>query len=164
MDTVDTDLEPSSRQGASLLRRLQPRLSARTQLLLAGTVWYAAAIALGMRGVGWLVPAEWGLLLAGVGVALGLLKARYAMSRVAARAIARIRERDRNRCAGGFFSWQSWVVVLAMMAVGHALRLTSLPRPALGVLYVAISTGLLVAGALYWRAAYTPSEDVAPGS
>jgi hypothetical protein len=138
---------------ASIAHRVKPRLSARGQFVLAGTVWYAAGLALGARGAMWVMESEWAMLLAGAGAILGVLKARFIMQRVASRAIERIRERDREKCAGGFFSWQSWLVVLVMMAGGHALRLTPIPHPLLGALYLAIATGLLIAGSSYWRSA-----------
>jgi hypothetical protein len=162
MGSSNTDASTVSSR-AAVASRLKPRLSARAQFVLAGLVWYAAAIVLGVRGVGWLVGSEWALVLAGIGLALGLAKARFAMMRVASRAIDRIRARDRDRCGGGFFSWQAWLVVVVMMAAGHALRLTSIPRPALGVLYVAISVGLIVAGWAYWRAAASDASNSAVG-
>jgi hypothetical protein len=159
MEPVDTDIAVPRGTAPSLADRIKPRLSARSQLLLAGVLWYAVAVLLGSRGIGWLIGAEWALVLGLVGVLLGVLKARFIMERVARRAISRIRERDREKCAGGFFSWQSWLVVLGMMALGHALRLTATPRPLLGALYVAIATGLLIAGRLYWVAAGRSASD-----
>lgn len=160
METADTDVAIPGRSRPSLTNRLKPRLSARFQLLLAGIVWYAVAVALGLRGIGWVRGSQWVALLAAIGVGLGVLKGRFIMQRVASKAIARIQERGRDKCAGGFFSWQSWAVVLVMMAGGHALRLTPAPRPILGALYIAIATGLLLAGRLYWRAAITPAEQL----
>ncbi len=139
---------------SSALHTYKPRASAKTQLVLAGCVWYLAATILGVRAVGWLVGADWALLLAGAGFALGLLKARYIMEPVALKAIERIEERDRAKCAGGFFSWRSWLIVAVMMGVGIALRMTPIPRPWLGALYVTISTGLVLAGSRYWMAAF----------
>lgn len=162
MEPNDTDVAVPAGETLSFGDRFKPRLSARSQFVLAGAIWYAVAVALGTRGIGWLVGAEWALPLAVGGVVLGVLKARFIMERVAKRAIGRIHERDRGKCAGGFFSWQSWLVVIAMMALGHALRLTATPRPILGALYVAIATGLLIAGRLYWMAASPPSKSIDP--
>lgn len=128
------------------------------QLVLAGLVWYAAAAILAWRAVGWLVGADNALLLAVVGFVFGLLKARFIMDPVAVRAVGRIHERGREECAGGFFAWQSWLIVLVMMMAGHALRLTAIPHPWLGALYVTISTGLLLAGRRYWVAAFGKGE------
>lgn len=158
METFDTDAVIPGEPRPPFTDRLKPRLGARTQLLLAGFVWYAVAISLGLRGAGWVIGSEWSTLLVVVGLVLGALKGRFIMQRVASSAIDRIQERGRDKCAGGFFSWKSWLVVLVMMAGGHALRLTAIPRPILGALYIAIAMGLLIAGRLYWRAAIEPVD------
>jgi len=136
----------------SLIDRLKPRASARTQLLMAMAVWFSAALILGGRGVYW-VPLEmkwlpWVVMAA----ALGWLKARFLLEPVARRIVARILERGRDRCAGGFFAWQSWLMVLTMVAAGHALRLTAISRPILGLVYILISVALIIAIRVYWQA------------
>jgi hypothetical protein len=144
-----------SELGAS---HLKPRASAKVQLVLAGLVWYAAAAILAWRAASWLIGADNALLLAAIGIVFGLLKVRFIMDPVAARAVDRIHARGREECAGGFFAWQSWLIVIVMMVAGHALRLTAIPRPWLGALYVTISTGLLLAGRRYWIAATDKGE------
>ena len=131
----------------------KPRASARAQLVLAGLVWYAAAAILAWRAAGWLIGADYALVLATAGLLFGLLKARFIMDPVAVEAVERIESRGKEECAGGFFAWQSWLIVILMMAAGIALRLTPIPRPWLGALYVTISTGLVLAGGRYWIAA-----------
>ncbi len=131
----------------------------RLQLVLAGVLWAVAAVILASRGVSWLLPlASWPALLLG-GIALGALKARYILRPVARKVIERIRDRGPAAPVAGFLSIRSWVVVVLMMAGGHALRLTAAPRPVLGVLYVAIASALLIASRAYWRVhAYGWSE------
>jgi hypothetical protein len=132
--------------------RVRPSLVAgeRVQLVLAGGLWIVAAIVLGVRGAGWLVSAPWSLVLALTGVALGVLKARFLLDRVALGVARRIHDRGPGASVVGFLSVRSWVVVVIMMAGGHALRLTATPRPLLGVLYVAIATALVLASRAYW--------------
>ncbi len=137
--------------GDGFLQRLKPRASARVQLVLAGTLWFIAAAILGSRGALWLAEEPGWLWMAAVALVAGLVKARYLLGPVARRAAARIVARGRDRCAGGFLSWQSWLLVLAMVAGGHALRLTATPRWVLAMLYVAVATALLVGGSIYWR-------------
>ncbi len=129
---------------------LKPRASANTQLALAATVWTLAAIILGARGISW-IPAEaiW-LVATPVAVGLGLLKAHFLLDPLARRMTERIVARGRDRCAGGFFPWQSWLMIVVMMSAGHALRLTAIPRPLLGLAYVLISAALLWATRIYW--------------
>ncbi|MDF1542974.1 MAG: hypothetical protein RQ731_08330 [Anaerosomatales bacterium] len=123
----------------------------RIQLVLAGGLWLVAAAILGIRGIGWLLPVAWTLLLAGTGVLVGTVKARFLLDRVARGVARRIHDRGPDASIVGFLSVRSWVVVVIMMAGGHALRLTATPRPVLGVLYVAIATALVFASRTYWR-------------
>lgn len=134
-------------------QRYKPRASARVQLALAAAMWFVAALILGIRGTIWLAQTDAWLALLALSAGIGVLKARFLLDRVARKAAARIHERGRTECAGGFLSWQSWALVAAMIAGGHALRLTATPRPVLGVLYVAVGVALLVAGRIYWSEA-----------
>lgn len=143
---------PNTSADASTASGLRQSLAAGEgiQLVLAGSLWLIAAVVLGFRGAGWLVTAPWGLALALLGVALGLAKARFLLDRIARGVARRIHDRGPGASIVGFLSVRSWVVVVVMMAGGHALRLTAAPRPALGVLYVAIATALAVASRTYW--------------
>jgi hypothetical protein len=123
----------------------------RVQLVLAGGLWLVAATVLGVRGIGWLLPAAWMPLLLVAGALVGLVKARFLLDRVARGVARRIHDRGSDASIVGFLSVRSWVVVVLMMAGGHALRLTTVSRPALGVLYVAIATALALASRIYWR-------------
>jgi len=136
----------------SLIDRLKPRASARTQLVMAMAVWASAALILGARGFYWVpLEIEW-LPWVIIAAALGWLKSRFLLEPVARRIASRIIERGRDRCAGGFFAWQSWLMVLTMVAAGHALRLTAISRPILGLVYILISVALIVAIRVYWQA------------
>lgn len=103
--------------------------------------------------MGWLLGNTLALPLFTAALILGELKARYLLDPVAKQAVVRIVDRDREECAGGFLSWRSWLLVLAMMAGGHALRLTPIPHMWLGALYSTIATGLLLASRNFWRSA-----------
>ena len=155
MASTDSTI-PAEGAPPSRAERLKPRAGARTQLVLAGTVWYAGALILGVRGLGWLGDADFTYMLIALAVALGMAKARYILRPIASGIVGRIRERGRDECAGGFLSWKSWVLVVAMVAVGYVLRLTPIPLPVLGVLYVAVAVALFAAGSRYWREAFQP--------
>jgi hypothetical protein len=148
----------TSAQAASvddIVPAILPRVSLvtgeRVQLVLAGGLWMVAAIILGARGSGWLTPVAWTPLLLAAGVLVGIVKARLLLDRVARGVARRIHDRGPDASIVGFLSVRSWVVVVIMMAGGHALRLTSAPRPILGVLYVAIATALVLASRTYWQ-------------
>jgi hypothetical protein len=121
--------------------------------MFAGLVWLIGASVLGFRAVGWFAEAPQSLALVALAAVLGVLKARYVLEPVARGAIERIRQRGAEACAGGFLSVRSWVLVILMIAAGHALRLTAIPRPTLAVVYATVAIALLLASRLYWQAA-----------
>ena len=90
----------------------------------------------------------------------GLLKARFVLRRAAGRTVERIQARGDGYCLGGFLSWQSWLLVVLMVAVGRSLRGGVLPRTITGFLYAAVGTALLVAAHQIWHAWYRHNADV----
>ena len=107
-------------------------------LIVAGTTWVCTAH----------LPVT--LIIAAVAIALGFLKARFILDRSARRVTDRIECRGDRRCIGGFLSWRTWLLVLAMILAGRLLRASPLPVPIRGVLYAAIGVALLTASRLLW--------------
>ena len=136
------------------LDRWKPSARARTHVLLAALLWTAVGGGLSLAGLVWCARAvrPWSWALASGGVALGILKGRFALERTARSSAARIASRGDGKCLGGFLSWKSWVFVLAMVTAGAVLRRSGLPRELLGVLYTAVGTALLWGSRVYWRA------------
>ena len=116
-------------------------------------MWSLAGMALLAVGGRWVFqsrPAEaWPVL--GLSLAVGFLKARFILDRVAKRIIERIESRGDGRCLGGFLSWKSWLLVAAMILLGRALRASPLPVLARGAIYAAIGAALLVASRRLWE-------------
>jgi hypothetical protein len=89
-------------------------------------------------------------------LAIGVLKARYLLDRVAAKAVARIRERGHASFLG-FLSWRSWLLVALMMGGGMTLR-RLIVHPGvigagiLGALYLGVGLALFIADRVFWRA------------
>jgi hypothetical protein len=146
----------------SALERWKPRAAGRTQLLLAGALWSIVGALLLFFGARWSFeaftgPAAW--LATGLGVSVGLLKGRFVLDRTARRVADRIAARGDGRCAGGFLSWRSWLLVGLMSGAGRLLRGGLLPHAVVGPLYAAIGTGLLFSSRIAWgrwRAAGRP--------
>lgn len=136
------------------LERWKPRAGARTQLLLAATLWSVVGALLLAVGARWSMTATApgaGLLLVVIGIAAGLLKGRFILDRAATRITDRIAERGDGRCAGGFLSLRSWLLVALMSGAGRLLRAGLLPPVVLGPLYAAIGTGLLFSSRIAWK-------------
>ena len=76
-----------------MLKHLSPQASERTQLVAAALMWAIGASILLIRGAGYLSERYWHAWALAAGLALGVLKARVLLDRVARKAVARIRER-----------------------------------------------------------------------
>ena len=130
----------------------KPTARPRTQVLMAQLLWTLVGLGLCAAGLTWIL--QWagpvGLLYAAPCVLLGLLKALLTLDEVARRTLGRIEARGDSRCALGFLSARSWLLVVAMMALGRLLRASPVPRSDLGFVYVAVGSGLLMASRTLW--------------
>lgn len=142
---------------ASWLEAHKPRTSQRNQLLLAQLVWTLVGIMLFSLGLRWIVHRYGapGYLYALPFLGLGLAKGMLILDRVASGAVARVRSRPSDRCAAGFFSTRSWLLVLGMMLTGQLLRASPMPRADIGFLYVAVGSGLVFSSRIIWRVWWT---------
>lgn len=138
-----------------------PRVGVRTQLHLAAIMWMIGAGILLVRGLGYLYYRQaWHAWALAVGLALGVLKARFMLDRAATAAVARIRHRGRAWVLG-FFSVRAWALVAVMMGAGMVLR-RIVVRPdvigagILGAVYIGIGTALVLADRIFWRAVLRP--------
>ncbi len=144
--------------------KLTPRLGPRVQLFAAALVWLVGTGFLLVRGVLFVeVPGSrvhvsyWILPVALVAVVLGVIKARFVLSRYARKAVHRIETRG-HACFFGFFSVKSWLFVLLMMGGGILLRHSPLidswwGRVTLSVIYIAVGTALAIADRIFWLGA-----------
>lgn len=138
----------------SPLQRWKPRAAGRTQLLLAGALWTVVGTVLLTVGARWTLEAldrPTALLAIALGVGVGLLKGRFVLDRAAARITDRIAARGDGRCAGGFLSWRSWLLVALMSGAGRILRGSLVSQAVVGPLYAAIGAGLLFSSRIAWK-------------
>lgn len=156
-DSIKDTSEP--RRG---IRRFTPRAGQRVQLFSAAAMWAIGASILLVRGVGFLHDSWFAALLA-LAVAIGVVKSRYLLDRVARKAVLRIHERGRA-CYFGFFSWKSWAFVVVMMGGGILLRNSGLPRDFLAVVYVGVGVGLAIADRIFWQALINPAPAIKPAA
>lgn len=134
-----------------------PQASARTQLVGGALMWLIGASILLVRGAAYIQGRSWHAWALSAGLVLGVLKSRYMLERVAAKAVERIRERG---CAWffGFFSARSWGLVALMMGGGMLLRRIvvhpdQIGAGILGAIYIGVGTALLLADRVFWHAA-----------
>jgi len=126
-------------------------------------MWLIGASILLTRGATYVYDRHWHAWALGIGLALGVLKSRALLDRVARKAVARIRERG---AAGffGFFSLQSWALIALMMGGGIALR-RLVVHPGvigagiMGAVYIGVGTALLLADRIFWRAVFAREPE-----
>lgn len=157
-DPLDALDAPAGTAGVGPARwdGLVPRAGVRVQLCAAALTWAVGAGFLLGRGV--LLsgrpgepfsPEPWLLPMGALGIAIGVLKARFVLVPYARRAVERIRVRGRA-CLLGFFAPSSWAFITVMMGTGILLRHSALAdlrwgRMLLCGLYLAVGTALLAA-------------------
>lgn len=142
------------------VERLTPRAGVRVQFVAAALMWLVGASILLFRGAGYVQGRYWHAWVLAAGLAIGVLKSRVLLDKIATKAVARIRARGR---AGffGFFSLRSWALVGLMMGGGIVLR-RLVVHPDLigagimGAIYIGVGTALLLADRLFWQAALSP--------
>ncbi len=159
---------------ASLTSRLTawPIAGARVQITAAAMMWLIGAAILLVRGFGYVQGRSWHAWALAAGLALGMLKSRYLLERVASKAVSRIVSRGRSWFFG-FFSVRSWAFVGLMMGGGMVLRRIvvhpdQIGAGILGAVYLGIGTALVLADRVFWHAAFRDpiageTPDRAPG-
>ncbi len=144
---------------------LPPRTSRRGRLLAASIVWSAVGAGLTVAGAVWALRAPAALsapLLAG-GVAIGWAKGRLVLAPMARRNAARILDAPDSAFVGSAFAVRAWALAAGFMALGAGLRRSALPRPWLGLIYLAAGSALLLGARASWavwrREGGTARED-----
>lgn len=134
----------------------EPAASRTTLTRTAAVVWGLVGIGLIVRGALWLAGIETNLLwILPSAALLGVLKGWFIFRALARKNIERIAQLSPHKekvCIFAFQAMQSYLLILAMIAVGILLRLSPLPREYLSLLYMAIGLGLVVGSVAYWRA------------
>ncbi len=124
-------------------------------MLLAAIMWSTVGSVLLAVGTWW-TRTDGPLMLVGllaIAIGIGLVKARLVLRRSAQRISTRIHNRGDGRCLGGFISWQTWLMVLAMMLLGRLLRGGWVPRSVVAFIYQSVGAGLLAASIHLWQSA-----------
>lgn len=147
-------------------KRLTPRAGVKPQLFAAAFVWLVGGSILMVRGFGYVQDRFWHAWLLGAVLAIGVIKSRYLLDRVATKAVARIRSRGKA-CFFGFFSVKTWMMVGLMMGGGITLRQIVVKPDVIGAgimgaLYLGIGTALLIADRVFWHAAIAELRGTSP--
>lgn len=129
---------------------VKPGVPRLVHLFVAPLVWTLVGGLLMVRGWAWLGTGQgrWWLLVA---IALGSLKSLLILDRVARKSIQRLIHFQDGTCLGAIYSWQSWLLVVLMMATGFLLRRFGHPGQGMGILYCAVGWSLCFSSRLGWQ-------------
>ena len=133
------------------LKRFTPGVDKRVHLLLSALLWTAVGLWLLVRGGLWLQSAD-SLWLFIPAMLLGSVKSLLILDRTANKGIQRILRFNGTACVGAVYSVRTWLLVMAMMAMGYLLRQSGIPKAVLGTLYVTIGWALVLSSRNAWRA------------
>jgi hypothetical protein len=131
------------------LLRFKPGVSVRTHLFLAALIWSLVGFFLLTNGFV-LISLKGHLWYGVLGMLLGTAKTFFVLDRVALKNVKRIKEFEDKVCIGSVYSWKTWILVAAMIALGRFLRTTVLPPEIVGFIYTAVGWALMLASRLVW--------------
>lgn len=131
------------------LLRFKPGVTVRTHLFLAALIWSLVGFFLLTNGFV-LISLKGHLWYGVLGMLLGTAKTFFVLDRVALKNVKRIKEFEDKVCIGSVYSWKTWILVAAMIALGRFLRTTVLPPEIVGFIYTAVGWALMLASRLVW--------------
>lgn len=134
------------------MNRFKPAVSKNALFFLAGLTWLLVGFML-LRTAGlWLIGARVASWIYVVpGIILALVIHHFGFLRIVDKNVARIEPLEGKRCLFSFFAWKSYLTIAVMVAMGFALRHSSLPKQYLAILYIAIGAALVLSSVRYFR-------------
>lgn len=135
------------------LSHFKPAVPKCWLFVASGLMWSAVGVMMCATGFGYLVhegvlPAL-GLAAAGLGVAM--VSAYRPFGGMAKKNIRRLRRLPQRGCLFAFQAWKSYLMVAFMVALGAALRHSSVSATILSVIYTGIGGALLLSSSHYYR-------------
>lgn len=135
------------------MKSIKPCATKKQQIFLAALMWSTVGIFLFARGLWNITLLDDPLKILWISLALmvGLLKAKIVLEKTARRIVSRIRARAENSCLFGFLSLKSWLLIIAMVAMGRILRISPLSRSLVWSIYIAIGAALFASSRIIWK-------------
>jgi hypothetical protein len=135
------------------LSHLKPTVPKCWLFAASGVMWSTVGIMMCATAIGWLADSGMGRRMAFVsaGLLLAVLSVRWGFGRIAQKNIRRLRRLPDRGCFFAFQAWKSYLIIMLMIALGVALRHSSIPKHFLAVAYTAIGGALTVGSAYYFR-------------
>ena len=131
-----------------------PAVTKSVTLFLAGFVWICVGTVLLLLAISWLSTMSNTIiyLSAGAGVLLALLAHHFGFLKIVDGNLKRILPMNERTCVFAFIPWKSYLIIVAMIAVGAILRHSAIPKHYLAILYIGIGMALILSSVRYGRA------------
>jgi hypothetical protein len=141
----------------------EPAVRRRTLVLSAAVAWTLVGAFLCYRAILLFLSSHRSVAwMAALALAIGLLKGRFLLFRMARRNIRRILDLSPHKekiCLFAFQAVQAYLLIFGMMAAGIILRRSSVSREVLAVIYLAVGSALIYASIAYWMVKSVPGQS-----
>lgn len=130
----------------------------RVSVIIVGAIWFLVGLFLSVRGINWLLQLGMSMKLIiflSVAVAIGLLKGRFILQKVALKYFKRSFDIQYSKI-DIFIGWakvlgiKGSILIGLMIGMGILLRHSSIDRPILGIIYLAVGIALLYASKVFF--------------
>ena len=127
-------------------------------IIIVGIIWFLVGLFLSARGVNWLLQLGMGtklIIFLSVAVVVGLLKGKFVLQKVALKYLKRSHDIQYSKI-DIFTGWakilgiKGGILIGLMMGMGILLRQSSIDRPILGIIYLAVGIALLYASKVFF--------------
>ncbi|MFO7754561.1 MAG: hypothetical protein R6V34_01110 [Bacteroidales bacterium] len=131
----------------------KPSVRKKYLILISGVIWILIGLLLNHYAFNWLKDKSYANTYIYIisGIALALIIHHFGFLRVVDKNLGRIKTLNPETCVFAFMSWKSYLLVALMMAMGIALRHSTLPRNLLSVMYIGIGLALILSSIRYIR-------------
>lgn len=127
-------------------------------VIIVGIIWFLVGAGLGIAGIRWLLELGIGIqmiIYTSLATIIGLVKGKFVLRKVALKYYNRSKELQYTR-SDIFLGWmkilgiKGAVLIVIMMVLGALLRHSTIDRPILGIVYLALGIALLYASKVFF--------------
>lgn len=131
----------------------RPSVRKKYLILISGVIWILIGLLLNHYAFNWLKDNSYAntYMYIIAGIVLALIIHHFGFLKVVDKNLGRIKTLNPETCVFAFMSWKSYLLVALMMAMGIALRHSTLPRNLLSVMYIGIGLALILSSIRYIR-------------
>ena len=131
----------------------------KSSLVLVGIIWLAVGIVLSIAGIRWMLQLSFGpklIIFLAASISVGLLKGKFVLQNVAKKYYKRadVIQFNKGDIFVGFakiLGIKGFILIGLMMFLGSFLRHSSIDRPILGIIYLAVGISLVYASKIFFK-------------